>query len=467
MRSALVCCLLLSMTAVSQAETRYSNSSRIRIPVSLSDSGPAVSEIWVYYASERGGWELYKKLIPGDDRAVVFDAKNDGTYTFATMVKFRNGGSDPANVRDLVEQHRVVVDTTNPVISFVRSSVANDGAPGIEWEVTDAHLGARPVRLMYKYAEETNFKDFPGSPEHPAKGRQHWSVKATDRFQVKVIAKDRAGNESSSEPFWITPRGGSGAKEIPGVGTGRDPVGSGVGGKVQPASTPNTRLVYLNKKDITLTYDVETGPSGITGSRLFAANQLLEWKEVDKGPAERPKEVAVGASVAKIVSLKFAQKVIDDGEYNYIIVAENHNGPNRAFPKPKDPAEITVIVDTTPPTVEIVNTRVSQTGDRTVAVDIRYKANDKHIAPVPIMIEYSAKKEGPWKAVTNDWVDNTGQMTWTPPTGEGHEFFVRVKCKDRAQNEGVAISEKPVNIDLFVPKLEYREVLGGGKIDIK
>lgn len=461
MRSALGLCFILTIAGISQAETRYSNSTRIRIPVSLSDSGPAVSEIWIYYASDRGGWELYKKLIPGDERAIIFESRQDGVYSFATMVKFRNGGSDPASVRDLVEQHRIVIDTTKPVISYVRSSTANDGAPGIEWEVTDAHLGPRPVRLMYRWANEASFKEFPDRSEYPARGKQHWRLEPSDRLQVKVVARDRAGNESSSEPVWITPNGFGGSKEIPGVGTGRDPVSTGTGNKVQPASTPNTRLVYLNKKEITLTYDVETGPSGITGSRLFAANQMLEWKEVSQGGAQKPKDVAAGATVAKLVSLKFEQKVEQDGEYNYIIVAENHNGPNRPFPKPKDPAEITVIVDTTPPTVAITNTRVSQTGDRTVAVDIRYTANDKYLAPVPIMIEFSPKKDGIWKPITNDWVDNTGQMTWTPPTGEGHEFYIRVRCRDRASNEGVAITDKPVNIDLFVPRLEYKEVIGG------
>ena len=51
----------------------------------------------------------------------------------------------------LVEQKRVVFDRTPPRIQSVRPVTANDGSPGIEWEVTDDNLDPRGIRLEFRW----------------------------------------------------------------------------------------------------------------------------------------------------------------------------------------------------------------------------------------------------------------------------------------------------------------------------
>ena len=100
-------------------------------------------------------------------------------------------------------------------------------------------------------------------------------------------------------------------------------------------------------------------------------------------------------------------------------------------------------------------------------MDIRWKAQDANIAPVPIKLEYQVvrrdkpSEKGEWKAIAPDWIDNTGQYTWTAPTGEAHEFLIRVTCKDRAGNEQHMESTTPVNVDLSVPGVEAVDVVPG------
>ena len=125
------------------------------------------------------------------------------------------------------------------------------------------------------------------------------------------------------------------------------------------------------------------------------------------------------------------------------------------------------MVDTTKPTVEIVSTKVSSNGDRGAVVDIRWKASDANIAPMPIKLEYQTVQTdrpgepGEWKAITPDWIDNTGQYTWAAPTGENYLFNIRVTCKDRAGNEANVTTVKPVNVDLTVPGVDGVDVAPG------
>src|SRR5262249_10147221 len=123
--------------------------------------------------------------------------------------------------------------------------------------------------------------------------------------------------------------------------------------------------------------------------------------------------------------------------------------------------------DTTKPTVQVVSTQVSKNGDRGAVVDIRWRAQDANIAPVPIKLEYQALKAdrptdpGERKAIAPDWIDNTGQYTWTVPTGDAHLLKARGTCKDRAGNDATAETTDPVNTDLYRPGVEAVDVVPG------
>jgi len=157
-----------------------------------------------------------------------------------------------------------------------------------------------------------------------------------------------------------------------------------------------------------------------------------------------------------------------DGLFNFVIVVENHRFNSRPEPKNGEAGDVQVMVDTEKPKVENVTTQVSKNGDNGAVVDIRWRATDANIAPSPIKLEYRVvsdagrpDEKSEWKAIATDWIENTGQYTWTVPTAEAHLFKIRVTCKDRAGNDNSAETREPVNTDLFRPGVDGVEVKPG------
>jgi hypothetical protein len=227
-------------------------------------------------------------------------------------------------------------------------------------------------------------------------------------------------------------------------------------------------LHYVNKKTVTLSVNATVGPSGLTKATLWWADDKLvwqKWKDV-KGPLPAP--AVTTSDKPRVIPVDFQFVADKEGLYNFVIVVENHLHHSRPDPKNGQPGEIQVMVDTLAPTpVEIVSTQVSKNGDRGAVVDIRWRVQDPNIAPTPIKLEYAPVnpekpgEAGGWKMIAPDWIENTGQYTWTAPTGEAHKFKIRVTAKDRAGNEASSETKEPVNTDLFRPGVEAVDVKPG------
>jgi hypothetical protein len=225
-------------------------------------------------------------------------------------------------------------------------------------------------------------------------------------------------------------------------------------------------LHYVNSKSVALNINAEVGPSGLTRATLWWADEKSDWTKwrQEHGPKQAPP--GSDPDRPRKIPVDFTFEAPKDGTYAFVIVVENHRGQNRPNPKKGDPGDAQVVVDTTPPVVELLSARVSPNGDRGAIVDIRWKATDANIAPMPIQLEYrpAADQQAAWKRITPDWINNDGQFNWTAPSGEGYEFHIRVVCKDRAGNEskdGTDRTKKPVNVDLAVPKVEWSDVVPG------
>lgn len=452
----------------SEGRTSYSREDRIRIPFELKAGGSALS-VRLYYNYEGGAWTEYETAKAGQKREFVFKAEREGTYGFATMTSFSDGTTDPSSKDRLSEQRRVVIDRTPPKVSSLRSMIAPDGSPGVEWDVNDENMDTRNgIRLEFRWPEMTRFEPIDkGVPFAPRDHRQ-WQMKPDTRMQIRIVAYDKAGNKTESDPVWVSHKDGE--RGLDGV---RDPIPSGrlttdstreAKDTISPVAGVRTlqpTVHYVKDKSITLNSNVRVGASGLTRAYFYVADEKLEWV---KGPQEvgpLPAPPVASPDTARIIPLNFVHKTDKDGVYNFIIVAESHRGPSRRLPVKGTAGDVQVVVDTKKPDVEIISTKVSPNGDRGAVVDIRWKAMDINIAPAPIMIEYKAVGKEEWKAITPDWIENSGQHTWTAPNGESFEFIIRVRCRDRAGNEGEKATDKPVNIDLSVPSVEYGDVVPG------
>ena len=451
-----------------EGRTSYSRDDRIRIPFEMRASDRA-TKVVLYYSFDGGEWREYESARTGQKREFLFRADREGPYGFATMTYFSDGTSDPARKDQLTEQRRVIIDKTPPKIASLRPSLSADGAPGIEWDVIDDNMDPKGIKLEFKWPEMSRFEPIDRNVPFGARDSRHWQMKkADDRMQVRLIAIDRAGNKTESDPVSVSAKDAANAGEYvppknpsayPAAGTPREK-------DVVPASGAQPALHYVNNRNVSLHINATVGPSGLTKSYLYVADDKLAWnKASEKGP--QPAPPVSSPDKARTIPLDFVYTADKDGLYNFIFIVENHRGPSRRVPVKGENGQVQVMVDTTPPTVEVLSTRVASNGDRGAVVDIRWKATDANIAPVPIKLEYRAVRSdrgnemGEWKAITPDWIDNTGQHTWAAPTGEAFEFLIRVTCKDRAGNENKAESVKAVNTDLHVPGVEGVDVAPG------
>ena len=471
MRPALSLVLLVASAAGAQlpsdGRASYSRDDRIVIPFDLSGSDRAV-KVTLFYSFDGGPWHEADSVKPGGKREFLFKADRDGPYGFATLTEFKDGTTDPARRDQLKEQKRVVIDKTPPRVQSVRGLTSPDGAPGIEWEVTDEFLDARAIKLEFRWDGRGPFEPIDRNVQFAARDSRFWKLQARERMQVKVVATDRAGNRAESEPVWV--RGRSADTDEPVAPTSRPIGGGGVrDSAVAPASGSSVpSLHYVNNKTVTLSVNATVGPSGLTKATLYWADDKLNWQKWtkdEKGPMKAP-EVTT-ADKPRMVPVEFKFVAEKEGLHNFVIVVENHLHRSRPEPKNGQAGEIQVMVDTLPPEVQIVSNQVSKNGDRGAVVDIRWTAKDSNIAPTPIKLEYAPvnperpAEAGAWKAITPDWVENTGQYTWTVPTGEAHKFKIRLTCKDRAGNEAFFETKEPVNTDLFRPGVEAVDVKPG------
>jgi hypothetical protein len=470
-RAALALVLLFATALSVQAQlpadgkTSYSRDERIRIPYELR-TGSRATRVVLYYSFDGGEWREFESARAGQKREFIFRADREGPYSFATMTHFSDGTSDPSRKDQLTEQRRVVFDRTPPRVLSLRPSVSADGAPGIEWDVADDHMDPKGIKLEFKWPEMTRFEPIDRNVPFGPRDSRHWQLKANDRMQVRLVATDRAGNRTESDPVQVSGKDGGVIDPPPrngatGASAARDT-------ELTPARALQPSLHYVNNRSVSLKVNAKVGPSGLTQAYLYVADEKLVWtKAKESGPRSAPP--VTEPDKPRLIPLDFVYTAEKDGLYNFIVIIENHRGQSRPVPKRGDAGDYQVMVDTTKPAVEIISTRVASNGDRGAAVDIRWKATDANIAPVPIKLEYAAVRAdrpgelGEWKAITPDWIDNTGQHTWAAPTGEAYEFHVRVTCKDRAGNDASAVTAKPVNVDLTVPGVGGVDVAPGAR----
>jgi hypothetical protein len=470
-RQALPLVLVLASVAGAQlpsdGRTSYSRDDKVVIPFDLPANNNKVLRVTLYSRFDGGTWQEADSIKPGGKKEFVFKADRDGPYGFATFTEFTDGSTNPPRQDQLVEQKRVVFDRTPPRIQSLRPVTAADGSPGIEWEVTDDNLDPRGIRLEFRWDGQGRYERIDPNVRFQARDSRHWKLKPRDRMQVKVVATDRAGNKAESDPVWVSGKDAGTDDPAP-----VRPTAGGTGGSrdaaVAPAAgTAAPSLHYVNNKKLTVNINATVGPSGLKKAYLWWADEKLVWQKWkdEKGPLPAPE--VTSPDKPRVIPVGFVFEAPKDGLYNFIIVVWNHKFNSRPEPKNGEVGEIQVVVDTTKPTVEIVgDPQVTKNGDRGAVVDIRWRAQDTNIAPSPIKLEYQALKDehaagGEWKAVAPDWIDNTGQYTWTAPTGEGHLFKIRVTCKDRAGNENSAVTPNLVNIDLTRPGVDAVDVKPG------
>jgi hypothetical protein len=205
-------------------------------------------------------------------------------------------------------------------------------------------------------------------------------------------------------------------------------------------------LQVVKNKQVTLQYALDkVGPSGIGKVELWLTqDDGLSWRRYAEDPDVK----------APMPSGKY-QRTVDlpgEGVFGITLVVRSRAGLGKAPPKPGDPPQMRIEVDTTAPVAELF-VPAPETGRRD-ALRLTWSAHDPNhqsLAANPITLEWAENKAGPWRTIAAH-IPNTGKYVWQLPANMPDRVYLRLKARDAAGNEGVAETPEPQLVDLSEPE---------------
>ncbi len=491
MGSASTLLTIMALLAVAQPTTgdlNYMNDREFRIPITLPDK-PAeranIARLFLYVSIDGGKtWNVEKTATPSDTE-FVYQARNDGVYWFSVQTEDKQKNLKPTDIAAEAPGLKVVVDTKKPLPN-VRAERMGDQVT-IFWDIKDENPDLSTFKLEYRAGDSPSWQGVPVTP--PSLSGQHrltinGSVPVSVRLQIADYAQNvgtaladavetpsavtRAVNlEPSQTPGIAAPSvrapppevrppatptaNGSSADDnkgrviattktqnptwAPAASAGNQwqpPAGGARADKSRAASAP---VRQSNQRSLALNDEGKTGPPGVGMVQLWMSSEdggtWIKTGEVTDAKPPFPIELPP-----------------EDGLYGFILVVRSKAGLGRPDPKPGEPPDVRVELDTTPPEGEL--SKVEADPRRKDLLFLVWKAKDKNLAPAPITLKWTDKPGGEWRNIAEN-IPNTGKYAWTMPEGLPYQVYLRMEIRDLAGNVGEAVSEEPVVIDLQEP----------------
>lgn len=225
--------------------------------------------------------------------------------------------------------------------------------------------------------------------------------------------------------------------------TGERFPGSESAGTTVPPRTDNSRTRVVNSRRFQVGYRVDdVGPSGVGGVELFVTeNRGRQWFKYGDDPDRRS---------------PFEVEVPRDGEFGFAIRVRSGAGLIADPPQPNEAPSIVVVVDETPPRLELLPVQQGQ-GLNTNQLVISWKIDDEHPSDKPISIYFSSHPQGPWEPISA-WRADTGQMEWTMSANNPSQIYLRLLGRDAAGNIATVDSRQPIVVDLTRPSARIVDI---------
>jgi hypothetical protein len=363
----------------------------------------------------------------------------------------------------------VVVDTQPPAVDLQPAPLPG-GRAGLRLVVNDANPDPRAVTVTCQMPDQS------WRPLLPADGVYALTGAEAPNGTVRVVAKDRAGNETrkdfslrdltaaSSRAGNVTPAGGVIAKspETQTQRTGFQPTEAAgpqlipVGGTPAPLNPPDNPEpvspasparpaggLLLNTTRAFIDYRIEhVGPSGV--------GKVEVWVTADKGQTWK----CIGEDADKCSPAEVT--LPGDGVYGVKLVVTNGNGFGGKAPVPGEAPASWVEVDTTSPKLEL---REMDTTSAPGHITVRWSASDKNLGGEPVELYYATRREGPWLPIARG-VKNDGTYRWAFPRDATTQFYVRVDVTDAAGNVARVETPTPVTLDVTEPNATVVNISG-------
>ena len=483
----------------------HTNKPRFRIPYHFDAKEMerlGAKEIRLYISTNQGAsWQL-SQSVPPQPGKFPFQAPQDGEYWFAVRTLDSKGKLHPAD--DKVQPGlQVIVDTQIPRLEINLGS-RGPGRALLKWTAQDDALDLSSLRLEYIPASQRDWQPIGVVPK--ASDQTEWSVPQGGMISVRGRIADLAGNIATREARIQIPPGNGGPAfsqpdfkdpvanqgNLPGQATAGvlprlpdmdqhpvpDPLanlpresfvparvpGSFVsseqnanhrwnsngnnppafsGGNTIPATSlaPNQRLV--NHRQFHIGYRVEeVGPSGLGAVELFITQDNgATWFRYGEDPDRQS---------------PFVVSVPREGTYGFTIVPRSGVGLAVDPPQPGDRPSMTVVIDETPPQVQLMPVEQGRGADLNKVL-IRWIAQDEHLGDRPVSLSSAPTPQGPWSTIAAG-LDNSGRYIWSMPAGTSPRLFFRVEVRDIAGNVQRMETNEPSLIDLFRPTARILEI---------
>ncbi len=427
---------------------------------------PVPTHLQLYTSLARAPWQpagAKKALnsldpLPDGKKGLSFTADRDGEYEFTVLYHHKDGSTSPKDASELAPMLRVVIDTTLPTIRLSASG------NGVEWSATDDNLDPDGIRLQAKFPHWAEWKTEDNRAFRP-NDRFAWKLDPKQVLEVRVMARDRAGNENYSAPVQI-PSTGAFNTGLPKFGSDF-PIQPGGGGGGAP---PQPRIDYVNNPNFDIDYRIDrAGRSGIHAAQLYVQKQRGGWEPVKRYPIEPP------ATTGQNLKLAYRANETEEGVYGFFVAPESGAGTKADPPGPNALPMVRVVYDKTKPFLKITGVRVGAGGVKGPEVEIAWETFDQNLLPNPITLEYALDKSAvQWRPIGDRLAPGVerpdaqgtrryvGQFRWEVPDETLWKFYVRARSVDMAGNSETDVRQDPVIVDLEKPAASITGVRGSG-----
>lgn len=487
----------------------YTNKTRFRIPFRYDATEMqriGAKEIRLYLSSDRGQtWRLSRQANPQAGK-FDFQAPSSGEYWFAVRtLDGRNQLYPPTKV--LTAGLKVVVDSTPPTLS-IQLGQAQPGKVKMTWQSNDPNLDVSTLRLEYIQAGSEKWEMVSVIPQ--AKGQTAWTIPQGGFVAVRGQIFDLAGNvQQTQSQVRLQP-----AAAVPNL---NDPIatpglnnsivgqrpstlppvvpnpfqgspGLPQGNAVPPANIPDTPQLNPSPQDNLITNAPERTPdvlknpyapknppksignrppkltkhTRVVNSRTFQ----IGYKVEDVGPSGvGDVELFIteddGANWYKYGNdtdrkSPFQVETPRDGIFGFALRVHSGAGLAADAPKPGEKPSIVVVVDNTPPNVQLLSADQGR-GKNLNRVVIRWSVTDDFPSETPVALSFTNDPNGVWEPISG-WIANDGEYTWSAGPNTPTRLYFRVTARDAAGNLSRSQSTQPVVVDLSKPSARIVDV---------
>ncbi|MGH7222757.1 MAG: hypothetical protein ACRELF_05995 [Gemmataceae bacterium] len=497
-------CLALTIHQVPGQEY-YIDNRGFEIPIRLDPRrAQEVQELILLVSQDKGGvWQRVESKPPSEHK-FVYHAPADGPYWFIVQEFDYNGRKIPENPMRAKPSMAIIVDTVPPKVKVTAERLPS-GAIRVHWRASDEYPDPRSLRLEYHtsaHKEEQWSSVLPSPVLEGDKEFDPGQNGKTGEVRVRVRMKDRAGNvgedvavvavagaSAEGSPFNLIPAvqaDPSGqANQLTSQQRARpplDPPPQGPNSSSMPASMNAARLPVadssprmtpaspnpagppsgspavkiVKEREVRLDFTVaKVGPSGLGAADVYVT--------FDKGKTWKKMSPEVSISLPKSADLHGSEpipgsvsvKLTAEGTiYGFIVSVKSKAGLAPPPPKPGDPPEALVELDTTVPKAQMFRPQPDPSQPNTLI--LAWTAVDRNLADKPVTLEWAEQKDGPWNIIGEGPLSNTrqdgGEYPWRLPEHLPPRVYLRLTVHDLAGNEARAQTNKPELIDLSVPQ---------------